>query len=115
MFIWDWFKDILYSYGFFQKTGNLVFLGLDAAGKTTLMYMLKENRVIQGNPTMYATSEELLLGNIKLTAYDIGGHRQVRKVWREYFPVADGIVFIIDVSKRSRLEEAKIELDSLFQ
>ena len=88
-------------------------LGLDDAGKTTLLYLLKEGKLIQPMPSMHATSEELVLGKITLTTYDLGGHKQVRKLWKEYFLAVDAVVFIIDVSKRSRFEEAKAELDSI--
>lgn len=86
---------------------------MDAAGKTTLLYLLKENRFIQEKPTLHATSEELRLGNIVFETFDLGGHKQVRKIWSEYFGIADGIVFIIDAFDRKRFEEAKQELDGL--
>lgn len=66
-------------------------------------------------PTQHATCQELTLGNLILTTYDIGGHQQVRRVWKDYFPVADAIVFIVDVSNRKRFDEAKAELDAIIE
>jgi GTP-binding protein SAR1 len=91
----------------------LLFLGLDYAGKTTLLYLLKENKIIQAPPTGHGSCEELVLNNMKFTTYDVGGHKQVRKIWAEYFFAVDAIVFVIDASDRSRFDEAKLELDAI--
>lgn len=88
-------------------------MGLDNAGKTTLLYLLKTNKFIQSMPTHQVTSEELQIGNLILTTYDIGGHKQIRRVWADYFPVTNAIVFVIDSCDRFRFVEARAELDAL--
>ena len=92
-----------------------MFLGLDNAGKSALLHVLKTDRVTQTRPTIHPHSEELKMGNLVLNTFDLGGHVQARYIWRDYFPAIDAILFLVDAVDTARFEEAYKELTNILE
>ncbi|EXU95000.1 Ras GTPase family protein [Metarhizium robertsii] len=84
--------------------------GLDAAGKTTILYMLKLAKIPFIIPTIGFNLEVVEYKNILLTVWDIGGQDNIRSLWRHYFRNAQCIIFVVDSNDRGRVFEARKEL-----
>ncbi|XP_069123314.1 uncharacterized protein [Argopecten irradians] len=84
--------------------------GLDAAGKTTLLYQLKLGEVVTTIPTIGFNIETLEHNNVELTTWDLGGRDKARPLYRHYYPGTDAIVFVVDSNDRERIDEIQKEL-----
>merc|ERR1719281_343920 len=93
-----------------KKHMRILMLGLDAAGKTTVLYKLKLGVVLTTIPTIGFNVETVEYRNISFTVWDIGGQDKIRKLWRHYYRGTQGLIFVIDSSDRDRIEDAREEL-----
>jgi ADP-ribosylation factor protein 6 len=95
---------------FGSKEMRLLMLGLDAAGKTTILYKLKLGQDVTTIPTVGFNVETVTYKNVRFTVWDVGGQDKIRPLWRHYFSSTQGLIFVIDSADRKRMEEARREL-----
>lgn len=97
-----------------SQTLQIVMLGLDSAGKTTVLYRLKFDQYLNTVPTIGFNCEKIKLTKggkgVQFLVWDVGGQEKLRPLWRSYTRCTDGIVFVLDSVDVERMEEAKIEL-----
>merc|ERR1712039_478734 len=87
--------------------------GLDAAGKTTILYKLKLGEVVTTIPTVGFNVETVEYKNLSFTVWDIGDQDKIRKLWRHYYQGTQGVIFVVDSSDRDRIEDAREELSNI--
>jgi len=85
-------------------------LGLDSAGKTTILYRLQIGEVVSTIPTIGFNVETVQYKSIKFQVWDLGGQSSIRPYWRCYFPNTSAIIYVIDSSDRARLGTSRTEL-----
>ena len=113
--IFNWLLHILYKFGLYRKQGTILLLGLDNAGKTTLLYLLKDGTISNYVPTTRPNIKTVQIGGLELKAWDLGGHRNVRSMWYDYYSRCDALIFMIDSADIDRFTESKEELDLLLR
>ncbi|BFY99158.1 hypothetical protein BsWGS_02199 [Bradybaena similaris] len=94
---------------------RVVTLGLDGAGKTSILFKLKQNEFIPTIPTIGFNVETVEYKNFKFTIWDVGGQHKIRPLWRHYYFNTQAVIYVVDSSNRERLDEAQSELVKLVQ
>jgi ADP-ribosylation factor protein 1 len=96
-----------------KKEMRILMVGLDAAGKTTILYKLKLGEIVTTIPTIGFNVETVEYKNIQFTVWDVGGQDKIRPLWRHYFQNTQGIIFVVDSNDRDRIVEAREELQRM--
>ena len=96
-----------------KKEMRLLMVGLDAAGKTTILYKLKLGEIVTTIPTIGFNVETVEYKNINFTVWDVGGQDKIRPLWRHYFQNTQGLIFVVDSNDRERITEAHDELHKM--
>ena len=92
---------------------RILMIGLDAAGKTTILYQLKLGEMANTSPTLGFNVETVAYKNIEFMVWDMGGQDAIRPLWRHYYENAQALIFVVDSADEERLEEAREELSKL--
>uniref|UniRef100_A0AC34Q0Z9 ADP-ribosylation factor-like protein 3 n=1 Tax=Panagrolaimus sp. JU765 TaxID=591449 RepID=A0AC34Q0Z9_9BILA len=92
---------------------RILLLGLDNAGKTTILKKLASEDVTHITPTQGFNIKSVISDDIKLNVWDIGGQRKIRPYWKNYFDNTDVLIYVIDSTDRKRFDETSLELYEL--
>uniref|UniRef100_A0A7S3T2T5 ADP-ribosylation factor n=1 Tax=Strombidinopsis acuminata TaxID=141414 RepID=A0A7S3T2T5_9SPIT len=92
---------------------RILMLGLDAAGKTTILYRLKLAEVVTTVPTVGFNVETVEYKNLSFTVWDVGGQDKIRPLWRHYYQGTNGLIYVVDSNDRDRIEDAREEMTKM--
>jgi len=98
---------------FAKRQMRILMVGLDAAGKTTILYKLKLGEIVTTIPTIGFNVETVEYKNISFTVWDVGGQDKIRPLWRHYYQNTQGLIFVVDSSDRERIQESHDELHKM--
>jgi len=96
-----------------KKDMRILMVGLDAAGKTTILYKLKLGEVVTTIPTIGFNVETVQYQNVNLTMWDVGGQDKIRPLWRHYYQNTQGLIFVVDSNDGERVDAAAEELNKM--
>jgi len=96
-----------------DKELRILVLGLDNAGKTTILKQLANEEVQNITPTTGFNIKSVQMKGFKLNVWDIGGQRNIRPYWKNYYENTNCIIYVVDSTDQKRLEEASLEFEEL--
>merc|ERR1712072_501182 len=96
-----------------KKEMRILMVGLDNAGKTTILYKLKLGEVVNTIPTIGFNVETVEYKNISFNVWDVGGQDKIRLLWRHYYTNTQGLIYVVDSNDRDRIDENREELHKM--
>ncbi|BET02645.1 ADP-ribosylation factor-like protein [Nesidiocoris tenuis] len=109
------FQKILKKMKAKEKEMRILILGLDNAGKTTILKHLNHEDPTTISPTLGFNIKTIVYGDYKLNMWDVGGQKSLRSYWKNYFESTDGIVWVVDSVDTRRLDDCRRELHALIE
>ena len=100
---------------FGEKEARILVLGLDNAGKTTILYRLQVGTVVSTIPTIGFNVETVTYKNIKFQVWDLGGQTSIRPYWRCYYPNTQAIIYVVDSSDVERVGTSRQEFHAILE
>jgi len=105
----------IYARLFGSKEVRMLILGLDNAGKTTILYRLQVDEIVQTIPTIGFNVETVQYKNVKFQVWDLGGQTSIRPYWRCYYPNTNAIIYVVDSADKERVKDARSELQLMLE
>jgi small GTP-binding protein len=96
-----------------KKDMRILMLGLDSAGKTTILYKLKLGEIITTIPTIGFNVETVEYKNLNFIVWDVGGQDKLRPLWKHYYQNTEALIYVIDSTDRERVSESCNELHKI--
>ena len=107
------FSEHVYTTLFGKMEARIAMIGLDAAGKTSILSKLRIGEVVTTIPTIGFNVETVEYNSLKFTVWDFGWRDRLRPMWHRYYKGADAIIFVVDSADARRLGTARNELHKL--
>nr|BAG61128.1 unnamed protein product [Homo sapiens] len=104
------FFSSIFSSLFGTREMRILILGLDGAGKTTILYRLQVGEVVTTIPTIGFNVETVTYKNLKFQVWDLGGQTSIRPYWRCYYSNTDAVIYVVDSCDRDRIGISKSEM-----
>ena len=98
-----------------EKDVRILMLGLDNAGKTTILKKFNGEDINSVSPTLGFNIKTLEHKGYNLNIWDVGGQKSLRSYWRNYFEITDGLIWVVDSADKRRMYDCRSELHSLLQ
>jgi len=96
-----------------DKEPKILILGLDNAGKTSILRKLSDEDPMQTQATQGFNIKSVECEGFKLNMWDIGGQKAIRQYWPHYYDDIDVLIYVVDAADKRRLEETGVELQTL--
>jgi small GTP-binding protein len=95
-----------------NKDVRILLVGLDAAGKTTIMYKLKMEEAVRTIPTVSFNVETMNYKNLSINMWDVGGQDRIRALWNHYY---NAVIYVVDFCDVDRIEESCYKLHKMLE
>ncbi|KAJ3299826.1 hypothetical protein HK104_006760 [Borealophlyctis nickersoniae] len=108
-------SDLLTSLGLLKRKVNVLFVGLDNSGKSTIVNHFKADKIPPEElvPTVGFNVEIFTKSRLSFTVFDMSGQGKYRDLWEHYYPDADALVFVVDTNDKVRACVARDELENM--
>jgi ADP-ribosylation factor-like protein 3 len=96
-----------------DREAKILILGLDNAGKTTMLKYISSENPKDTTTTKGFNVKTIIKDSKKLNVWDIGGQKEIRQYWENYYDNVDGLIFVVDSSDDYRIKECNEEFKLL--